>query len=229
VNLPLFVVLPYVAVVIAIVATVERYRRRPYSVSSQSSQFLENRQHFWGTVPFHYGLLPVLIGHAVAFLLPGAVLAWNSNPTRLYVLEAVGLGLGLLATAGLAALVVRRASSARLRPLTERLDWLVYALLLVQLASGVYLALAHSWGSAWFASAAAPYLWSIVRLQPDTAIVAAMPLAVKVHIAAAFLLVAVFPFSRLVHVLAVPNAYLWRRPQVVRWRRGAPKPAGGLR
>ncbi|MFQ6610595.1 MAG: respiratory nitrate reductase subunit gamma [Fidelibacterota bacterium] len=26
-----------------------------------------------------------------------------------------------------------------------------------------------------------------------------------------------FPFSRLVHVLVVPNPYLWRRPQLVRW------------
>jgi nitrate reductase gamma subunit len=228
VNLLLFVVLPYAAVAVAVVATFERYRRRPYSVTSHSSQFLENRQHFWGIVPFHYGLLPVLIGHAIAFALPGVLLAWNASPTRLYVLEAIGLILGLLATAGLAALVLRRAAGERLRPFTTRLDWMVYALLLVQLASGVYIALAHSWGSSWFAAAATPYLWSLVRLQPDTTLIGAMPLPVKAHVAAAFMLVAVFPFSRLVHVLAVPNAYLWRRPQVVRWRRGTARAAGDL-
>ena len=32
-----------------------------------------------------------------------------------------------------------------------------------------------------------------------------------------FLLIAFFPFTRLVHVLVVPNMYLWRRTQVVRW------------
>jgi nitrate reductase gamma subunit len=50
--------------------------------------------------------------------------------------------------------------------------------------------------------------------------VAALPHLVQAHIAAAWLLLAIFPFSRLVHVLSVPNPYLWRPPQVVRWRRG---------
>jgi len=26
-----------------------------------------------------------------------------------------------------------------------------------------------------------------------------------------------FPFTRLVHLLVVPNPYLWRKPQMVRW------------
>lgn len=226
-NALFFVLLPYVAVAIAIVATIERYRRRPYSVSSHSSQFLENRQHFWGIVPFHYGLIPVLVAHVAIFLIPGAILAWNAEPLRLYVLEALGLVFGLLATAGLAVLIARRATMASLRGLTAALDWIVYAVLFVQLASGVYIALAHSWGSSWFAATATPYLWSLVRLQPDITVMAVMPLAVKAHIACAFLLIAIFPFSRLVHVIAVPNSYLWRRPQVVRWRRGT-RAAGGL-
>ena len=227
-DLLLFAVLPYVALVLAVVATVDRYRRRPYSCSSHSSQFLESRRHFWGIVPFHYGLIPVLLAHAIAFAVPGSVLAWNASPARLYALEVVGLVLGVLATAGFAVLLVRRAADARLRAVTPAFDAAVYALLLVQLASGVYVALAHSWGSSWFAAAAAPYLWSLVRLQPDLAFIAAMPVAVKIHVAAAFLLVAVFPFSRLVHVIAVPNAYLWRAPQVVRWRARASRTSGGL-
>jgi len=30
-------------------------------------------------------------------------------------------------------------------------------------------------------------------------------------------LIGFFPFTRLVHILVVPNPYLWRRTQVVRW------------
>jgi len=37
------------------------------------------------------------------------------------------------------------------------------------------------------------------------------------HIINAFLLIGLFPFTRLVHILVVPNPYLWRSPQVVRW------------
>jgi len=42
---------------------------------------------------------------------------------------------------------------------------------------------------------------------------------VKLHIVSAFLLIGFFPFTRLVHILVVPNPYLWRRTQVVRWYR----------
>jgi nitrate reductase gamma subunit len=100
---------------------------------------------------------------------------------------------------------------------TGWLDWVVYVLLLAQIATGVALAVRYPAGSSWFAAAASPDLWSLARLQPDVTLAAAMPLLVRAHIVGAWLLVAVFPFSRLVHVLAVPIPYLWRRPQVVRW------------
>ena len=62
-----------------------------------------------------------------------------------------------------------------------------------------------------------PYLWSILKLDPDVTFVAAMPWLVKLHIVLAFLTIGFFPFTRLVHVLVIPNPYLWRKPQVVRW------------
>ena len=36
----------------------------------------------------------MLAGHAVAFLMPGSILAWNSRPLRLYVLESAALIFG---------------------------------------------------------------------------------------------------------------------------------------
>ena len=65
-------------------------------------------------------------------------------------------------------------------------DWVVLAVLGVQLITGVQIAIAHTWGSAWFASAAAPYLWSLLFLKPDLTAVAAFPLAVKLHIVNAY-------------------------------------------
>jgi nitrate reductase gamma subunit len=103
-------------------------------------------------------------------------------------------------------------------------DWIVLALLLVQIGSGIYVAVLHPWGSSWFAASAAPYLWSILKLNPDITYVIAMPHAVKLHIVTASLIIGFFPFTRLVHILVVPNPYLWRKPQVVRWygRRASP-------
>jgi nitrate reductase gamma subunit len=219
----LFAAVPYVAIALFAAGTIERLAHHPSSLTSRSSQFLENRLHFWAMVPFHYGLLVVLAGHLAAFLMPRAILGWNASLTRLYALEATGLAFGLLAAFGLALAIVRRASVAAVRITTTVFDWIVLALLLGQIVSGVAVAVAYSWGSSWFAGVATPYLWSILRLQPDVAATAAMPIAVKTHIVGAWLLVGLFPFSRLVHVLNVPMRYLWRRPQVVRWYR--PRPA----
>jgi nitrate reductase gamma subunit len=226
IDLLLFVVLPYVALVICVIGSIERYRRHAMSVTSQSSQFLENRRHFWALMPFHLGLLAVLAAHVVWLVFPGLTIRFNQNPNRLFAGEVVALTAALLALFGAAAVGVRRGGDARLRVVTTAWDWIVYALLLAQIALGVVVAVRHMWGSTWFAAVAAPYLWSLVRLNPDMTAIAALPLVARAHIVGAYLLLAIFPFSRLVHVLAVPNPYLWRPPQLVRWH-SAPTAAGG--
>ena len=213
----LFAVLPYVAVVVLVLMTIQRYRQQSFSYSSLSSQFLENRHHFWGLVPFHYGILAVIVGHVVAFLIPREILVWNSHPLRLYVLELSALIAGLLTLVGLLAAMVRRWTNPKVRLVTSVSDWIIYALLLIQIASGLYTAVFYPWGSSWYAASAAPYLWSLVKLNPEIAYVASMPHMVKLHIINAFVIVGFFPFTRLVHILVIPNPYLWRKPQVVRW------------
>src|ERR1019366_3284880 len=102
--------------------------------------------------------------------------------------------------------------------------WIVLSMLLFQVLSGVYVAVFHPWGSAWFSAAISPYLWSLVKFNPDLGYVSMLPMAVQIHIVMAFIVIAVAPFTRLVHILVAPNPYLWRRTQVVRWYR-APKQA----
>ena len=215
----LFGVAPYVALVSFFLVTIQRYRAQAFTYSSLSSQFLENERHFWGMVPLHYGIIVVIAGHIVAFLFPREVLAWNGHPIRLYILEISALIFGLLTLLGLVSALIRRLANNKVRKVTTTADILLYMLLLVQVGSGVHIALNHSWGSSWFAASAAPYLWSIVMLDPDISYVLAMPFAVKLHIVNAFVVIGFFPFTRLVHILVVPNPYLWRKPQIVRWNR----------
>lgn len=223
----MFAVLPYVVFFTFFLVTIQRYRMRTFSYSSLSSQFLENRRHFWGLVPFHYGILVVLAGHVAAFLFPRELLLFNSRPLRLYILEVSALIFGLLTLVGLVASIARRFEVSKVRTVTSVSDWILYALLLIQVLSGIYIAVFHPWGSSWFAASVTPYLWSLVKMNPDITSIAAMPHSVKLHIVNAYLVIGFMPFTRLVHVLVVPNPYLWRRPQVVRWyRRPGPLPAG---
>lgn len=213
----LFAALPYVVFVTFLLATIQRYRRQSFTYSSLSSQFLENQQHFWGMVPFHYGILVVLAGHLVAFLAPRQILVWNSQPLRLYILEVSALIFGVLTVVGLLNVIHRRLVFSKVRTVTTMSDWILYGMLLIQAISGVYIAVFHPWGSSWFATSATPYLWSLITLNPNIGYVAAMPWMVKLHIIFAYVVVGFFPFTRLVHILVVPNPYLWRKPQVVRW------------
>lgn len=216
-NQFLFIALPYVCLFTFFLMTIYRYRMQSFSYSSLSSQFIENKHHFWAVVPFHYGILVVTLGHVVAFLVPRAILAWNGHPLRLYILEVSALIFGLLTLIGLVGIVVRRFSNTKIRRVTTVTDWVLFAMLLIQAASGIAVALLHPWGSSWFASNLSPYLWSIFMLSPDITFVSAMPHLVKLHIVLAFLTIGFFPFTRLVHLLVIPNPYLWRKPQVVRW------------
>lgn len=214
-----FVALPYVALVLFFLVGITRYRRRPFSVTSLSSQFLENRKHFWSTVPFHYGVIGVLLLHLAGLMIPDTMLAWNAAPVRLVVLEVTGLALGLMALFGLVNSMIRRVQSPRIRIITNKSDWVLLALLLIQIVLGILVAIYNGWGSSWFAASATPWLWSLFTLNPDLSYVAGMPLLVKMHIINAFLMIGFFPFTRLIHVIVIPNPYLWRKTQVVRWNR----------
>ena len=217
----LFGVFPYVAIILAVAVTCWRYFGNRFSYSGLSSQFLENRQLFWGSVPWHYGILFVLTGHVVGFLFPLGVLAWNGVPLRLYILEVTALAFGLLALWGLIVLIVRRVSNARIRAVTSVMDIVLLLALLAQVISGIGIAVMYRWGSSWYAGFAVPYLWSILSFAPNTGLISNLPFLVQFHIVGAFVILALLPFTRLVHLLSLPYSYLWRPYQLVIWNRRA--------
>jgi nitrate reductase gamma subunit len=216
-NTFFFVAFPYVAVAVFVAGIVYRYRQTGFTVSSLSSQFLEGKKLFWGSVPFHFGLLVVLLGHLIAFLLPDALLAWNRQPIRLIVLEVTAFIFGLSVLVGLVALIARRVTDARVRSVTTPMDIVIELLLLAQVVLGCWVALGFRWGSSWFAANLTPYLVSLVKLQPETDAIFAMPWVIKLHIFGAFLIAFLIPFTRLAHLLVVPLHYILRPYQKVVW------------
>jgi len=213
----LLIGLPYAAMVIFLVGTIYRYKVTKFSYSSLSSQFLEGRQLFWGTMPLHWGLLFLFLGHLVAFLVPRGLLAFNSHPVRLLIIEISALMFGLVVLSGLVTLFVRRSVNPRLRVVTSRMDIIVGVLLILEVIVGIVMALTYRWGSSWFASVITPYLSSVLLFQPDINAVASLPWLVKLHIIGAYLILMLIPFSRLVHLLVLPLHYIWRPYQVVVW------------
>jgi len=218
-DLLLYGVWPYVAVSVAIVGGLFRYYQDRFSYSSFSSELLEKQRLFWGSVPWHYGIILLLIGHLIGWSVPGAVAAFNGDPVRLYLLEVGAFGLGLFALFGIIALSWRRLTSPRVRAVTTRMDVVLLVLLLAQVVFGLYTAIFQRWGSWWYLSNAVPYLTSLVKLQPQIQYAATLPFITQLHTLNAFLLVALFPFTRLVHIVTFPITYLGRPYQTVVWNR----------
>ena len=215
----LFAAFPYVAMTLFLVISIQRYRSNAFTISSLSSQFLESRRLFWGSVPFHLGVITLFFGHLIGFVIPRQVMAWNASPLRLVILEVTGLVAALLFLWGMIFLIARRLSDKRLQIITSNVDIVVYALLLFQVGTGLYIALFLRWGSAWYVHAVVPYLRSIFTLQPEIAVMAAAPWAVRLHVLGAFTIGTVFAFTRLMHVLVAPLPYVWRSVQLVLWNR----------
>ena len=212
-----FIGLPYAAFFVMIIGSIFRYKNLGFKVSSLSTQFLEGRELFYGSRPFHWGIIFLFFGHLVAFLFPKSLVLWNSVPLRLLIIEVAAFGFGLLTLFGLTILVFRRYKNKRIYMITSKMDAFVYIILLVQVITGLLVAYTARWGSAWFPTVLTPYLRSLFVLNPDISAVSALPLLVKIHIISAYVLIGMIPFTRFVHFLVYPFGYFFRRYQYVIW------------
>lgn len=218
-NTLLFVIFPYISLLLAIVVTVYRSIFRPFSISSLSSQLLERRKLYWGSISFHWGITIILAGHLIAIFLPQSIVLWNAQPLRLYLLEITGIGLAVWATIGIVVLMWRRVSVSRIRSVSTPMDYVVNVLLLVALVTGLIISTSYRWGSYWFTGIFSPYLMGILTFRPDAAPLVPLPFTIKLHVFNFYLLALAFPFSRLVHIITWPLGYLLRPWQIVVWLR----------
>ncbi len=217
------VAFPYLAVGLAVAVGIYRFVTARFTYSSLSSQFLESATLFWGSVPWHYAIILILGAHVVGWLFPQLWIDMLSG-NRTYAIELTGVALSLLTIFGLGALLARRLLSARVRAVSMPMDVVLLVLLLAQVVLGAATAILYRFGGLWYPTTAGAWLWSLVTFSPNVQAVSALPLLVKLHIVGGFVLVALFPFTRLVHLVSAPIGYLWRPYQVVIWYRRGTRP-----
>ena len=208
---------PYAAILLFIGGVRWRVRNARFSISSLSSQILESRWAAWGSIPFHAGIIVLFFAHLIPLLVPGIWQSVVANRGALLTVEAIGLACALLCIIGLVIWFVRRVTSPAVQSVTTTMDLIVLGVLVAQIAVGVGVAVLHRWGSSWAVATLAPYLWSVVTLRPDPALAAGMPPLVKLHLAGAWIVLALVPFTRLIHMFTLPLQYLRRPWQKVVW------------
>ncbi|MFX0559893.1 respiratory nitrate reductase subunit gamma [Tepidibacillus infernus] len=213
-NQFLWVIYPYVTITIFILGHIYKYNRDQIGWSARSSEIMEKRLLKWGSPLFHYGIIFAFFGHVAGILVPKSVYETLRVPDELYHLGAVAIGgvVGVMALIGLVILVIRRLTVSRIRLFTQRMDWFTEFVLLLVVFQGVYMTVIRNFlvGEFDYRSTVGPWFRSLFTFSPDPTLMRDVPLSFQIHILLAFLLFALWPFTRLVHLWSLPLEYLKR-------------------
>ncbi len=212
----LWVVYPYLALMVMIVGTGYRFYYRPIGWGSKSSEMLEKQFLRTGSLLFHWGMVLVIIGHIMGLLVPLWFYHALGVPDEFYHMGAVfGGGVaGLVTTIGVILLLVRRTGNARVRANSDVSDYVTLVALLIVLSLGTAQTIVGTalFGPYEYRASVGPWFRQFVTLHPDPSLMATVPLLLKAHILCAFGLFAISPFTRLVHLWSYPFVYLRRAP-----------------
>ncbi|NNC11987.1 respiratory nitrate reductase subunit gamma [Planctomonas sp. JC2975] len=217
-SMLLWVALPYIAIAVFIVGHIWRYRYDKFGWTTRSSQTYENRLLRWGSPMFHFGILFVLVGHAVGLLIPEEWLFAIGINELMYHIGATVLGTAaaILTLAGLAILIYRRRTVGPVFLATTRMDKVMYVFLGLTLLLGTMATFGYQlFGEGYnYRETISPWVRSIIIFQPQPQLMAEAPIIFQLHALCATVLFILWPFTRLVHVFSAPVQYLFR-PYIV--------------
>ena len=216
-ELLLWVIIPYLCIATFVLGHVWRYHYDKFGWTTRSSQLYERRLLRWGSPLFHFGILAALGGHVMGLLVPKSWTEAVGISEGLYHVMAVVLGgiAGVGTVVGLSLLIYRRRTVGPVFSATTKNDKLMY----VFLAGTILLGLATTvnsniLGHHDYRETVAPYFRSVFYFQPQGELMTASTLLFQAHVMSAWLLFAIWPFTRLVHVFSAPLGYV-TRPYIV--------------
>jgi nitrate reductase gamma subunit len=216
-DIMLWVAVPYVCLAVFVVGHAWRYRYDKFGWTTRSSQLYESRLLRLGSPLFHFGILFVLMGHVMGLGVPKSWTEQVGVSEDMYHVMAVGIGsiAGFATLAGMAILIYRRRTVGPVFSATTRMDKTMYLVLATVIVLGLAnTVVANVFGHYDYREGVSVWFRGIFRLNPQPELMAAAPLGFQAHGLAAFLLFALWPFTRLVHVFSAPLGYL-TRPYIV--------------
>lgn len=221
----LFGIYPYLCLAVLLLGSLVRFDREPYSWKSDSSQVLRKPQLRLGSNLFHYGVLVVILGHFVGFLMPESIVMALMSPTYHQLLAMmVGGVAGVIAIIGMSILIHRRLYYRRIRGNSRRWDIAIILMLWLQLALGILTVpySARDMSGAHF-EILVHYVQGVVTFQNSAPLLQGVPWVYQAHILLGFTIFLVSPFTRMVHIWSGVGslAYLVRPYQLVRKRGGS--------
>jgi nitrate reductase gamma subunit len=220
-----WVILPYLAIAIFVVGHIWRWRYDQFGWTSRSTQLQERRLLKWGSPVFHYGTFAAIAGHVLGILVPERWTAAIGIPETAYRWFSASAGTlaAVLIIIGVGFLAGRRLFVPRVRATTSPVDWVALILLAIVIVMGIAETIGVGLLGGGYDYRQSVSLWfrGLFAGNPDVHAIAHAPFLYQLHATAAWAVLAVWPFSRLVHAWSAPVWYLWRPYIVYRSRRPA--------
>jgi len=188
----LYGILPCAVLLLAFLGLLFRYRA---SLSKGWSAWLDRHGKTPGMLPLAMGGGGIAFAHLLGLVLPDWMKALTASPLRLLIVEVLGLILGLLLLYGFVRFLASRLSALWSEGPGGRAWAVVYGLLFLEILSGLDTAASLRWGSAWYVAVVVPYLRSLLALTPETALMAQLPLTVRLHFLVSIALVVSIPIA----------------------------------
>ncbi|WP_037608402.1 respiratory nitrate reductase subunit gamma [Streptacidiphilus rugosus] len=221
-NTFLFGVLPYLAFFSLVSGLIWRHRYDQFGWTTRSSAVYERRILNWASPAFHYGILFVLAGHLIGLFVPESWTEKIGISEHTYHLFSLigGTFAGVLAILGLATLLYRRRSNMPVLKATTVNDKVMYLLLFGEICLGLYAKLTNSnlHSGYNYRTTIGPWARSLFTLHPNLGVWDAVPTMYEVHAVVGMVVIAIVPFTRLVHMFSAPWFYLFRPYLVYRSR-----------
>lgn len=220
-----WVILPYIALATFVIGHIWRYRYDQFGWTSRSTQLQEKQLLKWGSPLFHYATFGAIAGHVIGILIPESWTAAVGIPEVVYrwFSATAGTVAAIGVIAGVIILASRRMFVARVRATTSPVDWLALILLAIVIIFGIAETVGvNLLGSGYdYRQSVALWFRGLFVGNPDVSAIAKAPLLYQIHATAAWAVIMVWPFSRLVHAWSYPVWYLWRPFLVYRSRTAA--------
>ncbi|AGS34603.1 Nitrate reductase gamma subunit [Corynebacterium maris DSM 45190] len=216
----LWVAFPWLAIAAFVIGVIWRWRTDQFGWTTHSSQIYESKLLRLSSPMFHWGIVLVVIGHLMGLGIPNT---WTravgiSDGVYHWIAVIPGTIAGVLTVLGLIGLLYRRIKNRSVFLATSTSDKGMFFFLGLAILTGFWATLStqvfttgHGYD---YRETLSPWLRQLLIFNAQPELMADVPWQFKLHVVAGFALIAIWPFTRLVHAFSAPVGYV-HRPYVV--------------
>lgn len=216
----LWVAFPWLAIAAFVIGIIWRWCYDQMGWTTHSSQIYESKLLRLSSPLFHWGMVFVVIGHLMGLAIPKSWTRAIGISDHAYHLIATipGTIAGVAVVLGILGLLYRRVVNRSVFLSTATSDKVMYILLVAALFSGFIATVSTQVfgepGGYDYRETISPWIRQLLIFNAQPELMVQAPWQFKVHVLAGFTLIAVWPFTRLVHAFSAPVGYS-TRPHVV--------------